>query len=93
MKPATFMLGSSRWGNQLLPDIRPCISQTISENKKECWGWGLGRFRGEKRDRGRDFKVLVHMIVKGFMRPKSDGVGWQAGDSGKSCSSSLKAVS
>ena len=33
------------------------------------------------------------MIVKGFMRPKSDGVGWQAGDSGKSYSSSLKAVS
>ena len=54
MKPATFMLGSSRWGNRLLPDIRPCISQTISENKKECWGWGLGEVqRGGEKQRKR----------------------------------------
>ena len=54
---------------------------------------GLGEVQGEERDRGWDFKELVHLIVRGFMRPKSDGIGWQAGDSGKSCSSSLKAVS
>lgn len=43
--------------------------------------------------RERGFKKLAHVLAEGDLAsPKSEGVDWQAADSGKRCSSIRKAV-